>query len=404
MTPHRPGIEGVSDAVTFARRLLALLIVVAVTLAAAEGLVRIFHAAAPTPADSPYIPDADAGFRLRPDLPSASLRHEDERVNSLGFRDHEHSIEKPPGTCRILGIGDSFVYGDVRLKNNFLRITESELAGRLSERWPSVEMVMMGIGGYSPENALGVLRSGALDLSPDLVTLNFFVGNDVTGIPTRSRVYRGRRYYVGSSQPALNVLRKLRIFQLSEKAIRQLGSIVAQQRLGEEPEASTEVESGNTDKEEAAIGSYPWEDFVMIQSRRLPVFLDPPHRRTLKLWGEAEDYLLEFDRLCREADVPWILHVIPSEIQVDPETRRLVLEALSLSEEAYDFDAPQRRLHDFAEAHGITIVDPLPELRTQHSRDDRLYIPNNTHWGVKGNRLAGEILAAAVEAALTEPS
>ncbi len=388
----------------FARRLLALLIVVTVTLAAAEGLVRLFHAAVPTPADSPYIPDPNAGFRLRPDLPSASLRHEDERVNNLGFRDREHSIEKPPGTCRILGIGDSFVYGDVRLKDNFLRVTESELADRLTERWPSVEMVMMGLGGYSPENALGLLRSGALDLSPDLVTLNFFVGNDVTGIPTRGRVYLGRLYYIGSSQPVLNVLRKLRIFQLSEKAIRELGSIVARRRLGGEPEASAEVETGNTDEVGTAIGSYPWEDFVMIQSRRLPVFLEPPHRRTLKLWEEAENYLLEFDRLCREAEVPWVLHVIPSEVQVDPEIRRLVLEALSLSEEAYDFDAPQRRLHDFAEAHGITITDPLPELRAQHSADDRLYIPNNTHWNVKGNRLAGEILAAAVEAELAEPS
>ena len=384
----------------FARRLLALFIVVTVTLAAAEGLVRLFHAASSTPADSPYIPDRDAGFRLRPDLPSASLRHEDERVNSLGFRDREHSIEKPPGTCRILGIGDSFVYGDVRLKDNFLRVTESELTDRLSGRWPSVEMVMMGLGGYSPENALGVLRSGALDLAPDLVTLNFFVGNDVTGIPTKGRVYRGRLYYIGSSQPVLNVLRKLRIFQLSEKAIRVLGSIVAQQRLGEEPEASGETETGNTDEEETAVGSFPWGDFVMIQARRLPVFLDPPRRRTLKLWEEAEGYLLEFDSLCREADVPWILHVIPSEVQVDPEIRQLVLEALSLSEEAYDFDAPQRRLHDFANAHGITIVDPLPELRAQHSRSDRLYIPNNTHWNVKGNRIAGEILAEAVEVKL----
>ena len=387
----------------FARRLLALLIVVTVTLAAAEGLVRLFHAAVPTPADSPYIPDPNAGFRLRPDLPSTNLRHEDERVNNLGFRDREHSIEKPPGTCRILGIGDSFVYGDVRLKDNFLRVTESELTDRLTGRWPSVEMVMMGLGGYSPENALGLLRSGALDLSPDLIALNFFVGNDVTGIPTRGRVYRGRLYHVGSSQPVLNVLRKLRIFQLSEKAIRELGSIVARRRLGEEPEAPAEVGTGNTDEVGTAIGSYPWEDFVMIQSRRLPVFLEPPHRRTLKLWEEAENYLLEFDRLCREAEVPWVLHVIPSEVQVDPEIRRLVLEALSLPEEAYDFDAPQRRLHDFAEAHGITITDPLPELRAQHSADDRLYIPNNTHWNVKGKRLAGEILAAAFEAQLTEP-
>lgn len=132
-----------------------------------------------------------------------------------------------------------------------------------------------------------VLRVKESELA-DLITLSFFVGNDVIGIPIRGRVHRGRMYYVGSSRPVLNVLRKSPIFQLAEKVIRESDGILT-----------------------------------------------------------------------------------------------------------------QRRLHEFAETHGFTIVDPLPQLRTQHSRDDRLYIPTNTHWNVKGNRLAGEILAAAVAAELT---
>ena len=33
------------------------------------------------------------------------------RSNSLGFRDREHTVEKPPGVCRVAVIGDSVAQG-----------------------------------------------------------------------------------------------------------------------------------------------------------------------------------------------------------------------------------------------------------------------------------------------------
>ncbi len=106
---------------------------------------------------------------------------------------------------------------------------------------------------------------------------------------------------------------------------------------------------------------------------------------------------MEFDELCSEADVPWVLHIIPSEVQVDQDVRGQVVERLGLSHDLYDFDAPQRRLHAMAEAHGFVVHDPLPALRVLNDRSGRLYIPNDTHWNVRGNRVAGEMLADVVQ-------
>jgi hypothetical protein len=132
---------------------------------------------------------------------------------------------------------------------------------------------------------------------------------------------------------------------------------------------------------------------MQIQRRSFPVYLAEPDRQMSRLWEEAEGYLLAFDRACREAGVPWILHIIPSGVQIDQDLRARVLARLDSPAELYDFDAPHRRLRAFARAQGITFVDPLARMRELHDAHDPLYIPDNTHWSVRGNHISGEALA-----------
>ena len=120
--------------------------------------------------------------------------------------------------------------------------------------------------------------------------------------------------------------------------------------------------------------------------------------------GLREDYLAEFDTLCREAGIPWVLHIIPSEIQVDAAVRTTTLDRLGLAMDDYDFDLPQRRLREFAERHDIICWDPLPDLRTLHRPEARLYVPNDTHWGTRGNMLAGVLLARFIRTEFLEPA
>jgi hypothetical protein len=100
--------------------------------------------------------------------------------------------------------------------------------------------------------------------------------------------------------------------------------------------------------------------------------------------------------MCREAGVPWVLVLIPDEMQVDEAVRRQVLARLGENPRGFDFTGPQSRLSAFAAARGVPVLDLLPVLREAHTLEGRQYVPNDTHWNEKGNANAGRALAGAL--------
>jgi len=100
----------------------------------------------------------------------------EDRVNSLGFLDREPAIPKPPGTFRVLLIGDSFVEAaQVPLKEKL----QTLLAAGLESKFPNrkYDVVAMGYSGTGQANQLTFYERSRTSLSPDVVIL-LFVGND----------------------------------------------------------------------------------------------------------------------------------------------------------------------------------------------------------------------------------
>jgi hypothetical protein len=95
------------------------------------------------------------------------------KLNSGGFNDLEFH-EKPPGAYRILGLGDSFAFGAVPYRYNYLTLLGQEL----KQQNPAMEVVNLGIPGIGPREYLALLVREGLALKPDAVLLSFFVGND----------------------------------------------------------------------------------------------------------------------------------------------------------------------------------------------------------------------------------
>ncbi|MBN2564950.1 MAG: hypothetical protein JXB46_04490 [Candidatus Eisenbacteria bacterium] len=352
-----------------------------------EGLLRLFLTVAPTPESSPYVVDPKAAYRLRPTPVELFDDPNCDHINALGFRGREYAREKPRGSYRVLGIGDSFVYGNVPLEDNFLRVAERVVAEQISTLGDTarVEIIPMGAGGYGPDNEVGILESVGLGLHPDLVVLNFFVGNDIVGLAMPARVYRGRLYFVGSLNPWVNLARKSRILLLGEDTLVRL-------LRGGELQQSRGAASGVGDTGAVKVNG----TYLGIQKKRMSTYLKDPDRKLQGLWRRAEHYLLEFDRVCRENGIPWVLYLVPAEVQVDPDVADQVFRGLGLDPDEYDLDLPQRKLGAFCGSHGIPVLDPLSHLREQHRPDARLYIPNDTHWSVRGNRLAGEFLGGFI--------
>ena len=121
--------------------------------------------------------DPVLGWKLQPGLSSrrkTELYESVETINSLGFRTPEIEVPKPAGTRRIVILGDSQTESyTVSDDETYAHLLEAELA----ERFP-VQVISLGVGGYSTDQELlSYLQYGA-QYQPDLVLLQFST-NDV---------------------------------------------------------------------------------------------------------------------------------------------------------------------------------------------------------------------------------
>jgi hypothetical protein len=90
------------------------------------------------------------------------------KANSQGFRDREHSLEKPEGVFRMLVLGDSITQG-LGVRDDeavFTSVLERELNERSDGRF---EVLNFGVSGYNTQQEVETLRQKGLDYAPDLV-------------------------------------------------------------------------------------------------------------------------------------------------------------------------------------------------------------------------------------------
>jgi hypothetical protein len=100
------------------------------------------------------------------------------RHNGFGLRDVERSVEKPPGTFRILALGDSFTYGTGAPYDDTYLVRLEELLNARDGDHPRVEIVKAGIPRYYPHPERLLLEHYGLAFDPDMVLVGF-TPNDV---------------------------------------------------------------------------------------------------------------------------------------------------------------------------------------------------------------------------------
>jgi hypothetical protein len=100
-------------------------------------------------------------------------------INGLGFRDpRDYDLEKPPGTFRILVLGDSVTFGHGAIfESTYPFLLEQRLeAWRPDVAW---QVWNLGVPGYNTAAELAYLREVGPRYRPDLVIVGFFE-NDLT--------------------------------------------------------------------------------------------------------------------------------------------------------------------------------------------------------------------------------
>jgi lysophospholipase L1-like esterase len=94
------------------------------------------------------------------------------RTSRAGFRDRDYAVPKPPGTLRIVGIGDSLMFGwGVDDGEDFLAVLEERLARERPEG--PVEILNTAVPGYNTVMEVATLEEKGLPYGPDLVVVGF---------------------------------------------------------------------------------------------------------------------------------------------------------------------------------------------------------------------------------------
>lgn len=102
----------------------------------------------------------------------------EEKVNSEGFRGGDFSLQKPPGTRRLLLLGDSNTFGmGVEGDEPYFHRIGRWLETSKDSKW---EVINSAVPGYSSFQMLQMLRTRGVRYSPDVIVVYAGAWNDYT--------------------------------------------------------------------------------------------------------------------------------------------------------------------------------------------------------------------------------
>ncbi len=312
-------------------------------------------------------------------------------LNSRSMRTKEYQTTKPPGTYRMVALGDSFVYGVVPEADHWVTLTGLGLASR---RGGEVEALRLGVPATGLPFYLRLWQLEGARLAPDLVVLGLFVGNDFFDELGGARGWAAlKRRLIAASYTvrlARNLLRLARGLDQGLMATRDDSTRIRPEKGGYELE---ELSRGFDETKP----SFSAEAYAAIEAERRSLCA----RRNLDVFeaqlAKVTERLATLHREVAAAGAELVVMIIPDEYQVDPE----MLAGTSAAD--FDLQLPQRRLKAFFEERGIDHLDVLPVFR-ERARQERLYLLRDSHWNRAGNRLAAELLLRHLGASDSESS
>lgn len=115
-------------------------------------------------------------------------------ANSQGYRDVEHTFEKPDSVFRLVIIGDSVAEGrDVDARAAFGHVLENELNARHDQR-RRYEVILLARIGYSTSQEIVLLEEEAFRYQPDLIVWSYCLNDPAHPIYHNANGDLGRYY------------------------------------------------------------------------------------------------------------------------------------------------------------------------------------------------------------------
>jgi len=343
----------------------------------------------------------------------------DVKINSLGLRDYERTYAKPPGTFRILILGDSFTEGmQVDLAQTFPARLQACLVGRASR---PVEVINAGNSAYGPGEQLLFFTHEGVKYQPDLILVAIFAGNDIKDMRREidgnmTQSFGGYQFYLDGGRLEKRWIEWAdppdeRISLLEQFLRRYSGLYYTFQSPDSQVlrEADRFVEpwwpdlfaSGPGPETSEPIGypDFAFDEYLIIFAKDFPNNpLVPP--RVKELWQLFKAVLQELQAEVERQGAQLGAVIIPREAQVHQElyaqrvseyTKRYDL--LQAGPDAWDMNAPDQAISDFMAELDVPTLDLKPGFQTYaQTHDDLLYFQRDIHFNEKGHQLAADLM------------
>jgi hypothetical protein len=348
-------------------------------------------------------PDVVAGSRLRPG--AAGWTHAEGaayvRINSQGWRDREHSFEKPAGVYRIAVLGDSYAEAmQVPLEQAFWSLLPGQLGRCGFAPGREIEAINFGVSGYGTAQELVTLRERAWRYAPDLVLLAFFPGNDVRNNSKALEPDQQRPFFVLRGG-GLELDESFRDAPRFRQKVRSAERFTALRDL-RLYELMWKVRAGNFRVHHNAPIAVALADGSQVPSLNEAgldenVLRPPADGAWREAWEVTDRLIVEMQQEVRAGGARFVLAVLstPSAVYPDPALRKRYAEVLGIDDLFY----PETRLLRLARENGIDAVGLGPEMqRYADATGSFLHgFPNSKpgfgHWNEAGHALAASLIA-----------
>ncbi|HXX74390.1 MAG TPA: hypothetical protein VEI50_04625 [Nitrospiraceae bacterium] len=301
-------------------------------------------------------------------------------INKLGYRDHERTLEKHPGTFRIAVFGDSMTEAfQVNLDQTFTHLLEESL-GKSGHR---VEVLNFGVSGYSPIQELLLFKQEGPRYHPDLVILAVFLDNDIRDShPQLSASRSGPPFlamngeavefdFARTNQSVEDYQRQPFFWLRSHSGIYRLVSTWLWRR-GEQ--ARSEAVPRNTAPE------------------RYQVYQKAIQAKWEQAWSFSQRALLEFAEEAKRQQTQFVLLSVPSPYVVNGGAWQSVIATYpSMMGADWDPEGPENRLRVFTREQHIPLIQPYKEFQ-EASKGPPIFWNNVGHFTPYGHQLMAKVL------------
>ncbi len=314
------------------------------------------------------------------------------KTNSLGLRDREYAIPKPPSVFRILMLGDSFTEGGgLPIEATVPKQLESQLNRRCG---PVFEVINAGVASYSPILEYLLLKTVGLALHPDLVVLEFDMTDlkdDLIRTATAKFDADGRPVAVPPDprlEPALLMppIRKPRWLRFLDPLEAGLGHSKLYYDLRRSPVGERLLGSLKLTPERleelGLIGNVQYDYGAPTRD------VEGPQER--EAWARSERYLEGIRDLAWARGIPFVLVINPHPHQVSALESPVGRSREGVGPGFYRSDRPFRRLENFGRRQDIPVINPLPLLRKRTSPETPLFKYDDIHHTPAGARVVTE--------------